>query len=160
MPEVLKPPPTIACSRVLEYAILNDSVRYSGRSNLFSGDTEVGPVPCLAICQSLTRSELFLFHCDHDWSVLGTEARASVNAAKAAADEIYAGVSGLWIDAHVTEDEAAKHIDEMLGRCSFCNRSPLDFEGNPRFIQKNDTWICESCVRDCFELLRLDDQGA
>jgi hypothetical protein len=152
------PPPTLECSRVLEYAILDEPIRYSGHSNLFVGDKEVGPVPCLAICQRGKGPRVFLFHCDRDWTILGTSGRDSLHAAKDAAERIYPGVSSAWIDAHITEEDAAKHINEIWGggqRCVFCKRTPTDFE-NPRFIQKNDAWICDSCVRACYELLQSE----
>ncbi|MBZ5523619.1 MAG: hypothetical protein LAP21_15400 [Acidobacteriia bacterium] len=92
--------------------------------------------------------------------MLGTAGRDSLRAAKDAAERIYSGVASVWIDAHVTEEEAAKHLDEIWGgqRCHLCKRTPLDFE-NPRFIQKNDVWICDSCVKACYELLQSESTG-
>lgn len=161
MTQALRPPPTLACRRVLEFAVLGESASYSGHSNLFRGDSEVGPVPCLAICQDAKGTGVLVLHCDRDWTILGIEARVSLQDAKSSAEETYAGVSSLWVDAHVTEEEAAKHVDEILGgqRCSLCKRTPLDFQGNHRFIQKNDAWVCEYCVKTCYELLQMDEQG-
>ena len=72
MKQALRPPPTLACYRVLEYAVLSEAIRYSGHSNLFRGDAEVGPVPCLAICQGTNNPEIVLHHCDANWTILGT----------------------------------------------------------------------------------------
>jgi hypothetical protein len=160
MTQPLKPPPTLEACRVLEYAILDRSAQYSGHSNLFRGAKEVGPVPCLAIGESGGGSEWLLFHCDSDWTVLGIEGCESVAKAKASAEEVYRGVTPLWTDAHVTKEEAAKHIDSLSDatRCNFCGRTPLEFE-NPRFIEKNGSWICQSCVMSCYELLQEDAKG-
>lgn len=159
MLEGIKPPPTLDCCRVLAYAIVDDSVRYTGQGMLFVGDQEVGPVPRLAICQDGESGRVFLFYCGHDWTTLASSGAISPEAAKNTAERMYAGVSALWIDALVTEEEAAKHLDEIWSgwRCNFCGRRPIDFE-NPRFITKNGAWICDSCVRACYEVLQSDEQ--
>ena len=57
--------------RVLEYAIVDSSVQFTGKLHLFHGDTRVGPVPGLAICRDSRMEELLLFHCDENWNVVG-----------------------------------------------------------------------------------------
>ncbi len=155
MTQALKSPPTLANGRVLGYAIFDESVRYSGHSNLFVGNKEVDPVPCLAICQDGSGPGVLLLHCDRDWTILGVSGHDSLAAAKDSAERIYSDVTSLWIDAQVTEEEATQHLEEIWGghRCLFCRRTPLDFE-NPRFIQKNDACICDSCVMECYDLLQ------
>jgi hypothetical protein len=157
----VKPPPILACSRVLEYAILDESVCYSGHSNLFVGGHELGRVPCLAISYDTQKGHFFLLHCNQNWDVLGIAQKESVAKAKASADATYTGVSALWVAPSFTEQDVTRYLDQSIGaqRCNFCGRTPLDFE-NPRFIQKNDSCICESCVKACYELLRSDDQDA
>src|SRR5215469_3080562 len=139
----LKPPATIACNRVLEYAILDEPVRYSGHSNLFRGDEEVGPVACLAICEDLKRNKVVLLHCDRDWAVQGTEGYKSAREARESVERVYPGVSYLWVDAHVTEQQAGKHLEEIWGgqRCNFCGRTSLELDPM-RMIEKNGSWIC------------------
>jgi hypothetical protein len=161
MKEALKPPPTLACTRVLEYAVLDDSVIYSGHSNLFVGNEELGPVPRLAICHDESGPGFFLHHCDEEWNILATERYDTLTKAKASAEGTYFGVSAVWVDAGITEQEATKHLDEIWGgqKCNFCKRRPIDFD-NPKFIQKNGAWICDSCVQTCYELLQSDTQGA
>src|ERR1700719_3065093 len=92
-----KPPLLLANARVLEYAVLDDSVRYSGRSFLFVDGKELGPVPCLAICRESNNSGGLLLHCDWDWSVLGVAGYPSSDEAKRRAEHIYPGVSTRWI---------------------------------------------------------------
>lgn len=159
MMRALKPPPTIGFCRVLEYAVLDASISYRGHRGLFTGEKEVGPVPCLAICMIGTGPEVLLLHCNRDWTVRGISERESLGAARDFAEQIYPGVSSVWIDAHVAEEEAAKHRKEVgNGQCTFCKRTALDGE-NSRFIQKNDAWICDSCVKECYELLQSDRQS-
>jgi len=67
-----RPPlPTLAGALVLEYAILDGRVTYSGHSNLFVDGNEIGPAARVAIGQELNEAHVLLFHCDSDWVVLG-----------------------------------------------------------------------------------------
>ena len=158
MTQALKPPPTLACCRVVEYAILAESVRYSGHSNLFRGNDEVGPVPCLAICHSVKESRFLLFHCGKDWTIQGCESHMSLAKAKTSAERAYPGVSAVWVDPAFTEQDATAHLNEIWSeqRCVFCGRIPPDFE-KPMFIQRNHSSICHDCVKTCYELLQSDE---
>lgn len=60
------PPPLIEGARVLQYALLDRTVTYSGHSRLFVGGKEVGPVPRLAIGKAMSDGKVLLFHCDND----------------------------------------------------------------------------------------------
>ena len=123
---------------VLEYAILDESVTYSGHSSLFVGTEdgvlkELGPVPCLAIAQELETGVIMLLHCDQEWSVLGLGGNyESVSEAKAKAERAYHGVSVRWVETKVTEEEALKFIDEVWSdeQCSFCDKIPPDIEAS------------------------------
>jgi len=98
------PPAVIDGARVLEYAIVDPSVRYTGRLHLYHGDTRVGPVPRLAIGQNPDMKELLLLHCDEHWNVLGAQiwnapgqvTVTSVDEVKARAENYYAGISAKW----------------------------------------------------------------
>src|SRR5438128_2339337 len=116
------------------------------------------------ICRSLSAVEgdgVVLLHCDRDWTILGTEGRASSQQAKTSAEEIYAGVSSLWVDAQVSEKEAARHLDEIWSkqRCNFCGKTPLDLADPGRMVEKNGSWICEPCVKVCYEMFQQDHKG-
>lgn len=147
----LEPPPVVASSRVLEYAVLDDSVRYSGSSSLFVDGKELGPVPRLAICQDEPGAGVLLMHCDDEWEMLGVAAYASVADAKKKAERIYPGVSKLWIDRKVTEEEAAIYLqrefeDELeIAKCSFCGRTAFDVE---RLVGQGDARICNICIKE------------
>lgn len=95
------PPAVIDGCRLLCYAILNGNVQFSGRTLLFVDGTELGQVPCLAICHEEISSGVLLFHCDREWTTLGCSAHPSVADAKGKAERIYAGISALWMDADV-----------------------------------------------------------
>ena len=50
--------------------------------------------------------------------------------------------------------------DEDFPKCSFCDASALDLPTYGKMIHSEintDVWICESCVRTCYELLRDDE---
>jgi ClpX C4-type zinc finger protein len=146
-----KPPPMLGNGRVLEYAVVDDSVKYSGHSSLFVGDAsnglkELGPVPCLAITKDLKTGEIALLHCDEEWDLLGTGGNyASVAQAKAGAERAYLGITARWIDANATEDEALKYRDEVWAeeKCSFCGKIPPDFD---MLIKHDSARICDACI--------------
>jgi hypothetical protein len=148
-----KPPPVIANARVLEYAVLDSSVHYSGHSLLFVDGRELGPVPCLTICQELKDARILLLHCERDWTVLGTVEFASVAQAKDRAERIYPGVAARWIEMQITEQEALKYLNESSSdlRCQFCGRRPDEVE---QIIEKGGSRICDSCIREFHQMLQ------
>src|SRR5579863_9491193 len=89
----LSPPPALDYARVLAFAVLRDSINHSGRTSLYVGGKEIGPVPRLAICETALCSGVLLFHCDADWKVLGAAGCKSVEDAKENAEITYPGVS-------------------------------------------------------------------
>jgi hypothetical protein len=104
--KLIPPPPVLDSARVLFYATVNDSVKFTGRTLSFVNGQEVGQVPCLAICEQETTKEALLFHCDSEWNTLGCSVHASTDEAKARAERIYAGLSTRWIDANVSKEAA------------------------------------------------------
>jgi ClpX C4-type zinc finger len=146
----MPPPTTLANARVLEYAVLGGDVTYSGHSSLFVDGKELGPVPCLAICQSFDKNDILLLQCDRDWSILGVAVQSSVAQAKKRAERIYPGVSAHWVKAEATESSAIPrtaipHTKEPVDdlRCSFCGKRPNEVN---QMIEKGRTRICDSCV--------------
>jgi len=102
----MQPPSSVLDSaKVLEYAIVDDSVKYTGALHLYHGDARVGPSPALAICQDSEVDGLFLFHCSEEWVVLGAqiwnEAPDStirkVQEVKEKAERYYAGIGRRWV---------------------------------------------------------------
>src|SRR5215212_3118723 len=95
------PPAVIDGAKVLEYAMVDSAVRFTGQLHLYHGDTRVGPVPGLAIGQNPDMKELLLFHCDEHWNVLGAQiwnvpgqpSPTSVGEIKERAESYYAGIS-------------------------------------------------------------------
>jgi len=137
------PPPALDCARVLHFALLDGEVQFVGRSLLFVDGKELGRVPCLAICQDKT--DILLFHCSSEWSVLGCSAHKSVPDAKARAESIYHGVSNRWMDANVSPEKAGAYLNHLFGdqRCSICGRRPDEVNS---LIQKDLAWVCNHCV--------------
>jgi hypothetical protein len=150
----MTPPPVLDSAQVLEYAVLDQSVTFTGKLHFYAGNERVGAVPHLAICRDLHTDDLMLFHCDPEWGVIGVQAWngpaaepvASVQDVKARADHYYTGLSQKWITHPASREEALAYHQERIGkdRCSFCNRSIHDIrflvEGN------NDARICDLCV--------------
>lgn len=148
-----KPPPILANAHVLEYAILDSSVHYSGHSSLFVDGSELGPVPCLVICQELKAARILLLHCERDWTVLGAVEFASAAQAKDRAERIYPGLAARWREMQITEQEALKYLDESSSdlRCTFCGRRPDEVE---QIIEKGGSRICDSCIKEFHQMLQ------
>jgi hypothetical protein len=146
------PPPVLDCARVIEYAVLNESIGYSGRTLLFVDRRELGQVPCLAICADKEPPGVLLFHCNSKWTVLGCSGHDSIAKAKARAEGIYPGLSACWVDAHVSEEQAERYLDDLFRgkRCSFCGKRPDQVE---RLIQKNKARICDHCINEFHDTL-------
>jgi hypothetical protein len=115
-------PPVLANARVLEYALLDNSVTFSGRTLLSVDGKELGPVPCLAICQDLDSNDILLLHCDKDWNVLGAACYPSIEAAKAKAEQIYPGVSACWKPTAFTEAKARDYLTQLWAASCQCTR--------------------------------------
>jgi len=153
--ETMKPPPIIAAgTRVLEYAVVTEPVRFTGNLQLYVDGALLGEVPCLAICESLDSEELLLLHCDDDWNVLGIQAWntaegsgvSSVDDVKARAEKYYAGISSQWMAHGTSIEDARAYQESMVGedRCSFCSRTMYDVKS---LVEgKNGARICDLCI--------------
>jgi hypothetical protein len=107
----MSPPPRVLdCARVLEYLVIGNNMQFSGRSLLFVDGKELGPVPCLAICEEKDSGGVLLFHCTNDWAVLGCSAHQSVSEARQRAEHIYRGSSDQWIHVSVSQAERASRL--------------------------------------------------
>ena len=140
----LKPPPVLDSARVLQYALVDKSVGYVGRTLLFVAGKELGRVPRMAICENHEMGVL-LFHCSRNWKILGCSPHTSVAEAKKKAEWIYPGLSGRWKRAHVTKKQARLFLDKLWGsqRCNFCGKRPDEVE---QMYGKSDAYICVACV--------------
>ena len=147
-----QPPPVLDCGRIIEYAVLSDSVGYSDRTLVFVDGKELGRVSCLAICDDKRLGSVVLFYCDSEWTVLGASGYDSVPNAKERAERTYPGVSACWVKAHVSKEEAERYQDELFGadRCSFCGRRPDQAE---QFIHKDEARICVRCIDEFHDTL-------
>lgn len=138
------PPPVLDCARVLYHAQIDKSVGYRGRTLLFVDGKELGPVPCMAICEH-AKVGILLFHCNRDWRVLGCSGHDTVPAAKKKAEWIYPGLGKHWIRSRVTKAQAREFLNKSWGKllCGFCNRRPDQVD---RLFGRKGTYICGECV--------------
>lgn len=153
MPTV--PPPALNNARVIAYAIVDDSVEWTGRQKLFVGANQIGPVPRLALCQDVWGDfkEIHTFHCDEDWEVLASGGGKTIEDAQASAENAYRGISAKWIFLNTSEKDARewirKECADML--CSFCDRIPAEMES---LVRGKSGAICNYCVAKVRELMR------
>jgi len=73
-----EPPPVIGSARLLEYAMIDSSIVFTGRSVIYVDGKLLGPVPRLAVCQVITGSEIILYHCDEEWDILAATSDKTV----------------------------------------------------------------------------------
>jgi hypothetical protein len=98
------PPQTLDGAKILEYAVLDESVTFTGKLHLLHDGERVGPVPCLAICRDPHFDELLLLHCDSSWRVLGGQIGNSpeapsvttVDEVKRRVEKYYSDVARKW----------------------------------------------------------------
>ena len=145
----IPPPPVLCSARVIEYAILDDTVTYTGRRTLYVGGKELGPVPCLAILENLEGGHIYIAHCDESWSVLGASGIdanvETIESLKNEAEVSHRGVTPKWQSLGVSKEDAVR-FDELLGEgvvCGFCSRSVSTKE---ELFHGPYGDICHSCV--------------
>lgn len=123
-----KPPQVLDCAKVIEYAIVNDSVTYEERKTFFVGGHLLGEIPKLAICQNLGESEFLLFHCDKDWNVLGAAGLQSIDQAKRKIERSYHGITKEWKSLGTTEEELREFLKKNLAydACFFLKNTDIE----------------------------------
>jgi len=93
---MMEPPAILDSSQVLLYAVLDDSVTYTGRAYVIVDGTIIDPVARLAIGQNLYDDDVLLLRCDDEWNVLGVGGYGTVERAQASAETAYAGIGAKW----------------------------------------------------------------
>ena len=141
------PPPVLDSARVILYAVVDKSVRYTRALHLYVGEKRLGKQPRLAICKNLRsgfKGYLILF-CNKKWQTRGAVAFATLAEAKRAAESYYAGVAKRFVSMNVSGSAARqwikKHNPEST--CSFCGRFYFDCDA---MIVSKKAVICSDCV--------------
>jgi hypothetical protein len=142
------PPPVLASAQVIAYAVLDQSVRWTGKQALFVDGERLGPVPRLAICRNIfgDRADFLIFHCDTRWNVKGVAGAPSVRECKASAERWYEGLSQHWVNTNTTHKQARQWLRERcIGQeCSLCGMLPVQVEG---MFSRHKVNVCFACVR-------------
>lgn len=144
----------LCSARVIEYAVLDDTVTYTGRHTLYVGGEELGPVPCLAICQNLDGNFMYLAHCDKHWNVLGASGSGTepdtIEKIKMKAEEEYRGSLSKWQSLEISKDDAIR-FEELLNEglvCGFCYQI---FATDGELFHGAYGTICPSCVEELYK---------
>jgi hypothetical protein len=149
-----RPLPVVDSCKLLAYAVLGKSARYSGHSYLFINGRELGPVPRLAIRQPLGKADVLLLHCAADWSVLGASPYPSLEAAKHQAERIYPGAAAYWRDANVSEQQVADYLATLWkGReCTLCGKRPDQVAA---MVEHGGRNFCDGCIANLYQALSV-----
>jgi hypothetical protein len=145
------PPPAVCSERILYYAVLDESVGFnSDHRSIFVNGKQLGKVPYLAICQEKKASKFLIYYCDSDWEPVGASEYDTVEAAKRRAERIYPGSSAKWVEAHFTEEDVTRYLDEVWAdsRCSFCGKRPDQCIESIIEAPGNNARICDKCVAE------------
>jgi hypothetical protein len=122
-----EPPAILDSAQVILFAILDASVRYTGRSYVMVGGVVVDPAPRLAICRNLHDDDILLFLCDDDWNVLGAGGYGTVEKARERAESAYSGVGQKWQEFRALTSEELAEVEET--RKFFRDQSIPEFKG-------------------------------
>lgn len=151
-----KPPPAINFERLLYYAVLGKSIRYSGCKLMFVGPSaeklkELKRVPCVAICEGKfeNKKTFWLFYCDKDWNTVGSAHYESPVVAMRRADRMYPGISAAWVKANVTKKQAENYLKHLWkhSRCHFCNNvKPGPAKISQIIATQEGPGICNYCI--------------
>lgn len=159
MPDV--PPPVLDMARVVAYAIVDDSVEWTGRQMIFVGDEKLGRVPRLALgCDTTGEiSDVLIFYCNEQWDVLALTGAATVEEAKAKVEIAYRGLSSKWIDLDTPLDEVQAWIRENYEHifCLFCGRKPVAMKS---LVTGKLGAICNHCIDDFYAELHGPERKA
>lgn len=140
-----KPPISLFIpSYVVEYAVVDSTVKYMNKRNLYAGSEWLGAVPKLAISKDIETSEFRLSHCNEEWEYLcSVQSATTIEEIKEIAERHYQGIGKKWIQTGYNESDAIAliEVEKELNKCSFCGRSHLD-EGINNMIFSEKARIC------------------
>jgi hypothetical protein len=142
-------------ARVVAYAIVDDSVEWTGRQMIFVGDEKLGRIPRLALGCDTTGEldDVLIFYCNEQWDVLALTGAATVEEAKAKTELAYRGLSSKWVDVDTPPDEVRAWIRENYEHifCLFCGRNPVDMTS---LITRKLGAICNHCIGEFYAEFR------
>jgi hypothetical protein len=145
-----RPPPALDSAQVIEYAVTDETVTFEQRKTLNVGGQWLGEVSNLAVCRNLDETEFMVFHCNHEWEVLGVAAGySSMDEAKERTERSYHGITAKWVASGYSRDDAVKYVEAKFKdqSCSFCGRTPLQFKA----IVGDAVRICNHCIDSFYD---------
>jgi hypothetical protein len=140
---------------VIAYAVIDETVTYTGDTCVSAGGRTLPPAKGLAMCQNLGDDKYLLFHCTADWYVLGAGFFSSIEDAKRFAEAGYRGVGAKWVEVNTTEAQARAYLERDRGDmiCSFCLRSPKE----PNELTVGPTVaICQDCFDKTYAIFERE----
>ena len=150
------PPIAIGSDRVIAYANIDKSVKFTGKKRLFVDGDLLGEVPNIAICKSLDRElrDYLILYCDKKWNSLGVAGAPSFSAAIKEVERCYQGIAEKFVRTGNTEKLARKWIAKKYPEavCNFCGRMYFEVDS---LIEGRRAVICSTCITDLANSLNL-----
>jgi hypothetical protein len=135
--------------RIVAYAIVDESVEWTGRQLIFVGDEKLGPVPRLALGCDVggALKDVLILYCNEDWEVLALTGAETIEAAKVKTEAAYRGLHSKWVATDVTVEEAQRYITENYQHmfCLFCGRRPTEVKS---LVTQKLGAICDRCIQE------------
>ena len=91
-----KPPAVLDGARVLKYAIVDSSIRYTGKITVHVDGKLVGPAAGLAICKYDNEDSVCIFYCNENWEVFAAGGYPTVEKTVERMEVAYSGSSKKW----------------------------------------------------------------
>jgi len=152
------PPIVIGSDRVIAYAIVDKSVKFSGKKRLFIEGNLLGEVPNVAICKSLNKElkDYLILYCDKKWSMLGVAGAPTFSEAVKEAERCYQGIAKKFVRTGNSEKIARRWMAEKYPEavCNFCGRMYFEVD---TLVEGRAAVICSACIKDLAMNLHLMD---
>lgn len=148
------PPPAIGSDRVLAYAFVDKSIKFTGSQRLFVDGEQLGRVPQIAICKSLNKDivDYLILYCDKNWRTLGVAGEKTLARAVAEAERCYEGIASKFVRVNNRKSVVRKWIVEQYPKsaCGFCGRMYFEVDS---IIEGRTSVICSYCIENFSKIL-------
>jgi hypothetical protein len=89
-------PDKIDGAKVVCYSGIDFRHKNTGSSSQYMGNSPMGLVGGLAICQYEGKTDFYLFYCDSDWNAMNSIIHTTLEKAKEKAEHEYSGIGITW----------------------------------------------------------------
>jgi hypothetical protein len=89
-------PDKIDGAKVIYFSNIDSRHKTTGSNSQYMGNSPMGLVGGLAICQYEGKTDFYLFYCDSDWNAMNNILCSTLDKAKERAEHEYSGIGITW----------------------------------------------------------------